>query len=610
MSTNISSTQLDFNTIKEELKTHFLASSEFADYDFEASGLSNILDVLAYNTHYNGLIANFALNEAFLSTAQLRSSVLAISEGLGYNPRSKTAASAVVNLSVSISDPTRPAIITLPAGTTFTTSVEDINYTFRTLDDHVGSDNGSGLYTFLTNQGSPNITIYEGTFKTKTFVADVTQGSTYIIPDDSVDTSTASVKVYATRTSESFETYLPLGTATTVDENSTLYILRESANGYYQLVFGDGITTGKAPAVGEIIEITYLSTKAALANSARTFTAQNEIKVNDVDYSLAISLVSPSAGGDEKESINSIKTNAPTTFTTQNRLVTANDYIALIKRNYGSYLDDATAWGGEDNIPADFGNVYVALKFKNQIPASAQTTVKNSIETDLAGNLSIMSIDTKFTDVITTYIETQTTFNYDPELTNLTSSTLEGRVQDAVNLYFTNNLKKFNKIFRRSNLLAEIDNLSEAILNTKMEVKVQQRLIPTLSLNAAYNISFPVALQAPNNSGYSITSTSFTQAGKVVTIRNKINTNQLEAVTAEGEVVVTNIGSYTPTTGKVNLVGLNPTAITASVSYIKISAVPANSSTIKPLRNYVFENDSVASFASAQLDNQNIKVTL
>lgn len=610
MATSIKSTQLDFNQIKENLKTHLLASDDFSDYDFEASGLSSLLDVLAYNTHYNGLIANFALNEAFLATAQLRSSALAISEGLGYNPRSKTSATATVNLSVTITDSGRPATVTLPALTSFTATVEDKTYNFWTLENYTASDDGAGLYNFVTSTGSTAIPIVEGQRKTKSFVADKAGEAVYIIPDENMDTSTATVKVYESRSSSRFDTYLPLATAATVTDASTLYTLREGANGYFTLIFGDGITTGKTPAIGEFIQVTYLTSKGALSNTASTFTTDAEITVNSVDYAIDVSTVSNAAGGSEKESISSIRTNAPITFAAQNRLVTAQDYIALIKRNYGTYLDDVTAWGGEDNIPPNFGKAYVSLRFKSGIDSATQTSVKNNIQTSLSKNLSIMSIDTLFSDAITTFIETETFFNFDPALTSSTATTIEGQINDLIKNYFTTNLTKFNSVFRRSLILAEVDDLSEAILNSRMDVKVQQRITPTLNANRDYSLSFPVELEAPNNVGYSVSSTAFTQSGKTVTIRNKINTNQLEAVTADGEVVVTNIGSYNATAGTVKVSGLNPSSILGSFSYIKISVKPANQSTIKPLRNYILALDEEESFSSSTLDYQDIKATL
>lgn len=610
MSVSIKSTDLDFNRIKEQLKTHFLASDEFADYDFEASGLSNILDVLAYNTHYNALIANFALNESFLTTAQLRSSVLAISESLGYIPRSKTAAYATVNLSVTVTSAGRPGTLTLPSGSQFTTTVEDVSYVFQTIEDHIAIDNGSGFYQFLTNTGSPTIYIYEGIFRTKTFIADSTSTPVYIIPDDTMDTSTASVQVYATRNSELFDTYLPLASAQTVTVDTRYYTLREAPNGSYEITFGDGITTGRAPQAGEVIRVTYISTSAAAANSARDFIAQSEIKVDNTDYAIAVSTLSRAAGGSDKESIKSIKSNAPISYASQNRLVTANDYIALITRNFGSFLDDVTAWGGEDNVPADFGNVYVSLKFLENTTEAVKQVVKDGIVSNLSDTLSIMSIDTKFTDAVTTYIETETFFNFDPSLTNVTAGTTEGTVQTVIREYFSENLNKFNSTFRRSQILADVDDVSEAILNSRMDVKVQQRITPTLSQNLAYSLQYPVSLAAPSSTTYTITSTAFNTNGKTCTIRNRLGSNILEVVTADGDIVITNIGTYNAVNGSVNIVSLAPTSIIGALTYIKISAVPANQSTVRPLRNYVLTLDTEKSFASAQIDYQEIRVSL
>lgn len=610
MATNITSTELDFNRIKEQLKTHFLSSDEFADYDFEASGLSNILDVLAYNTHYNGLIANFALNEAFLPSAQLRSSVLAISESLGYTPRSKTTARATVNLSVTVSDPNRPGLITLPSGTSFTATVEDVAYVFQTAEDVVGYDDGAGVYQFLTSTGSSSISIYEGEYKTKTFISDSTTNPVYVIPDEFIDTSTATVQVYPTRNSEFFEVYLPLASAQTVTAATRYYSLRESPNGYYELIFGDGITTGKAPAPGEVIQVRYIRTSSSAANTASVFTAQDEITVDDIDYFINVTTVARASGGADKESLESIKANAPISYAAQNRLVTAQDYVALINRNYGTYLDDVTAWGGEDNIPASFGNVYVALKYKEETSEAVKQVVQDSIISNLSDNLSIMSIDTKFAETITTYIETSTFFNFDPSLTSTTLNTTESQVQSAIALYFTDNLNRFNSIFRRSQVLTAIDDLNPAILDSRIDVKVQMRVTPILNKALNYTLQFPVSLQSPNVSNYSVTSSAFYYNGQVCRIRNRINSNVLQIVSSSGDIIVTSIGSYNALNGSINLVAFKPTSIISAESFIKISAVPENQATIRPLRNYVFVQDTTASFASGVIDYQEIKATL
>lgn len=198
MTTTISSTELDFNSIKTSLKNFLAAKDEFNDYNFEGAGLNNLLDVLAYNTHYNGLIANFALNESYLSTAQMRSSLVSIAEGIGYIPKSKVASFASVQLSVNVGAlANRPVTLSLPSGTKFTSTVDDITYTFQTTQTVTGTDNGYGLYQMLTIDGSNKITIKEGTAKVKTFfVGADSLDDVYVIPDKSIDTETAVVKVF------------------------------------------------------------------------------------------------------------------------------------------------------------------------------------------------------------------------------------------------------------------------------------------------------------------------------------------------------------------------------------------------------------------------------
>jgi hypothetical protein len=218
MATNIQSTQLDFATIKNSLKTYLAQQTEFTDYNFEASGLSNILDVLAHNTHFNGLIANFALNESFLNTAQLRSSVVSHAESLGYNPKSITSAIAYLNISAVITAGGRPTSITLPKYSAFTASVNDVTYTFYTLEAYTATDNGSGNYSFLNSDGTTGIPVVEGSLRTKTFyVGQASDRQIYVVPDLTVDASTVTVNVFNSATSSDFLIYTPLYNAITVN---------------------------------------------------------------------------------------------------------------------------------------------------------------------------------------------------------------------------------------------------------------------------------------------------------------------------------------------------------------------------------------------------------
>lgn len=610
MATTITTTQLDFDNIKSQLKTYLASKGEFTDYDFETSGISNLLDVLAYNTHFNGLIANFALNESFLNTAQLRSSVVSHSETLGYNPRSITSAIAYVVISTTITAAGRPSTITLPVGTKFTTSVNEVTYTFQTLEAYVATDNGSGLYTFLTSTGSSSIPIYEGTTKTKTFYAgELDERQIFIVPDQTIDTSTATVNVYTSSSASSYTSYYPLSRAVIINAESAFYQLRETPNSYYELIFGDGISTGRAPVAGNKISLSYLSSHGTAANTASGFIASGQITVNSVNYNLSTTTAAAAAGGASKESIEAIRQNAPISFATQQRLVTAQDYKALILANYSS-VADCIAWGGEDNEPAVYGKVFVSLKFADDVTTAGKQLIKDNIVNNLTNELSVLTIDTEFADPTVTYLECQTFLTFNPDLSNLTANATETRVQQTINNYFSTNLQKFKAVFRRSNILTHVDELSGAILNSRMDVKMQQRFTPTLGASGAYTVSFPVELAAPDDVNYTIVSNNFILNGEVCRLRNTLTKTTLEIVNASNVRVVTNAGYYDAVTGKVVVSGFAPSSISGGLSYIRLSALPANQSTIRPLRNYILDIDTTLSFASAIIDYEETKVAL
>jgi hypothetical protein len=608
MATTIRSTQLDFNTIKSRLKDYLKQQTEFADYDFEASGLSNILDVLAYNTHFMGLNANFALNESFMNTAQLRSSVTSLAEGLGYVPKSYSSSKADLNLAVQISADTRPTLITLPRGTSFTSSVGEISYTFQTRENFIATDDGTGLYQFLNATDGVAIPVFEGTEKTKTFfVGDVADNQVYVIPDITMDTSTMRVRVFPTASSSSFDTYINIQRALRITNDSKFFQIKEVPNGFYEIIFGDGTTTGKAPVAGNKIVIDYLSTQGTIANNASSFSPSSDVTVNGIDYTLVTTTEAASAGGAYKESIESIRQNAPIAFTSQRRLVTAEDYKAQIQSNYGGFLDDVTSYSGADSVPAIYGVTYIGLKFKAGVSASRQQNVKDRIKTDLTDNMAIMSINTEYVDPVTTLLEISTTFNLDPDLTGSTSQALQTQVQNTINNFFTTNLKKFNKVFRRSNLLTLIDALDPSILNSKMEIKLKQSFVPTANIPLSYTISFPVSLAEPDDTISSLTTSQFTFNSQTCSIKNKVGTTKLQIISIDGTIEVDNIGSYNNLTGIVNLVGFKPTAFEGSE--ISISVFPANQNTIRPLRNYILDIDTTSS-SRAVLDFQNTAVSI
>lgn len=601
MATTVKSTNLDFISIKNNLKTFFAQQDEFADYNFEASGLSNILDVLAYNTHYNGLIANFALNESFLGTAQLRSSLVSLAEGIGYIPKSRTSSRAVVSFSIDLTGVSnRPTTVSLASGVKFNSSIDDITYTFQTRETVTAVDDGSGIYQFKTATGSNNITIYEGTSKTKTFIADdVTQDALYIIPDKNMDITTAIVRVYETPTSTAFTTYQNLQDATLINAQTALYILKESPNEFFELSFGDGVTFGVTPKAGYKIEVDYLSVSGPAANEGAVFTPVTTVNVGGTGYPITATTVTNSLGGDIKETNQSIRTNAPFQYATQNRMVTADDYSSLVLRNFSTLIKDIKSFGGEDAIKPEYGVVFMSIVFEDDVPSSTQTTTKNSIQ-DLVNQLSVVSFRLKFVDPVKTFIETNTFFQFNPKLSTLSLNSITDSVNTVVRDYFSTNTGKFGQAFRRSNLLTLIDQVSPSVLSSRMNVKMQQRITPRLNAQNDFNLRFPVPIAAADDVNYTVNSTAFTIGNQTGKIRNKLNSTKLEIVTLDGlTIIVDNVGSYDPAAGTLSLVGFKPDTVIGGVNYIKISVTPSNQSAIAPQREDILQFDEDPSFASA-----------
>lgn len=610
----IQNSELDFFSIKSQLQTYLEQQTEFQDYDFTASGLSNILDVLAHNTHINGLVANMAINESFLGSAQLRSSVVSHAESLGYIPKSRTASSAILSLSV-VKHPTGPASLSLPIGTEFTSSLGTSVYTFTTQEQCTAQFD-DGNYVFKNFSNDTRITVREGSKKTKTFIVGEGEGAIYVLPDDTLDVSTINVKVYDNYLSNSFQRFSNINDVTTVNADSKVFILRETANGQYEVFFSDGNILGTAPRAGNRIEVTYITSRGSEANGAEAFSTSTTVDGQPIQ----VSVIAASGGGAEKENVSSIKLNAPRSFAAQNRLVTADDYTALISKNYGNFIRDVIAWGGNDNIPKQFGKVFVSLNFLDGVAPSVEEEVKQNIKDQLTSNLSIMSIDTEFVAPEMTFLELTTVFNIDPLKSPSSTEALQAQVDAFIRDYMDNVLGTFESVFRRSNLLTQIDSLSSSILNSKMSVKVQQRIDlnsqiaeieesknllgrPLLSyIEKDHTIKFPFLLAEPDKDDHTINSSVFKSNGKNVVVKNLLGSTQLQLQDLDGAVVINNIGTYDPVKGTVLLNSIRIDKDGYVGTGIRISAVPANQSTISPLRNYIITLDESVSSTTGYID--------
>ena len=601
----VNTSDLDFGNIKNSLKDYFKNTSEFKDYDFEASGLSSILDVLAYNTHINALIANMAINESFLSTSQLRSSVVGHAESLGYSPRSKSAPMAVLDITSSTEDTILPRA-------SFSTFVDETAYVFYTNQLYTGTQNGDGSFTFS------GVKVYEGTEKTKTFFADDSTDTVFVIPDENIDTSTMIVQVFDNSNADVSVRYKNILDVAAVDENSRVYMLRETPAGEYEMYFGDGELLGLRPQTGNVIEVSYISTASTDANGAAVFSMAT-------DQTATVTTITPASGGTDRESIQEIKINAPRAFATQQRLVTADDYTSMIQSNYSQYVKDVIAWGGNDNLPPKFGSVFVALNFIGGYSEEVQNEIKDLIRENLTDFRSIMSIETEFVDPEIVYLRLTTSFNLDSTLSTLNSEQYKQEISDLISTYFLTELDTFGSIFRRSNLLSRIDDYSPAILNSKMSVVAQRQLNirsyfdevdeyhQTAGTTAPdfierdITVNFPFLLATPDKDDHVIITSPFRYFNQNAIIKNELGSYKLQVFDMSGNVLVSNVGDYQPANGEVNFRAWRMERDTVDI--IKVTATPANQSTITPLRNYLFELDD-DSIVMVNVERDGTKVLL
>ena len=323
----------DFDDVKSNLKTFLRGQSEFKDYDFEGSGMSALLDVLAYNTHYLGFNANMLANEMFLDSASLRSSIVSHAKTLGYVPSSSRAANATVNVTLNT---TALGSATMPGGTVFTTSVDGDDYQFVTSDDVTASNTGSGI-TFN------NIKIYEGTYITTRYTVNTSDADQrFLLPDDRADTTTLTVRVQTSSTDTFTTTFTEATDITQVTSSSNSYFLQEVEAGQFEVYFGDGVI-GKALSDDNIVILNYVVSNKSAANGAAVFSNSGAIAtITDV----GVATVSAASAGSDAETIQSIKYNAPLDYASQGRCVTAEDYKVFAKKLFPN-AQAVSVFGGE-----------------------------------------------------------------------------------------------------------------------------------------------------------------------------------------------------------------------------------------------------------------------
>jgi hypothetical protein len=487
MANRLRVTELDFDTIKTNLKTFLNQQSQFTDYDFEGSGLNVLLDILAYNTHYNAYYLNMVANESFLDTALLRDSVVSHAKALGYTPYSKSSSQAEINFTV-LSGNNSPAKLTIPRGFSFLSNqIDGKSYNFIILDDVTVTKSNTN-FTF------ESLPIREGQLVTYSYTHNESSNpkSIFKIEDSSVDTST--IKVFVKQSSVSVDSKLySLSTdLLEIGPTSETYFIQEGRSGKYEIYFGNGVVGKKIPD-GGVVTISYLVTNSTEANGADGFKASQSLTdtLSETHTNFNITVVTSAAGGSDRESVDSIKLLAPTQYASQNRLVTKLDYFSYLSRVY-TLADSISVWGGEDQIPKVYGKIYISIKPKEGLNVSE--TEKQRIITEILNPKTVIGTQVEILNPEYVYLKATTNILYDKVKTSRSENSLRQLVQNAIVLYKNTNINKFEATFVTSKLQKDIDAVDISFVGSESLIRLEKRVSPILNQRFSYNMKFNIPL--------------------------------------------------------------------------------------------------------------------
>ena len=504
-SSNINITDLDFDQVETSLKEFLKGQDTLKDYDFEGSNLSILIDLLAYSAHTSAFNANMVASEMFLDTAQIRKNVVSRAKELGYTPSSRTASKAVFDLTVnnpSVAGST-PDSLSILRGHQFTTVYDGTSYTFISLDDKTITAK-DGIFMF------DNLEVHQGKLATDVYrYNSQVSNQRFPILNSNVDTSSITINI----TSNNVVTaWTRAGDLTDVKSTSTVFYLQENDDGLFEVYFGDGVI-GKEPIDSDEISISYLVTDDTHANGAKIFSMATSINGNsDVSFTNTIS----ASGGKDIETPDQIKFSASKFYTSQNRLVTVQDYKAKLQDLYPG-ADSIAVWGGEDADPIAYGKVYCSVKpsqYSNNLTTAEKTQLKNDLS-----KLSILTVRPEVVDSEILQILVTTDFKYDPTKTSLTKSALETLVRASIIAYDNDNLSGFDTLFRHSPISNKIDSVETSVLSNITKIKLRKNKPSTVDGTASgYTLDFGNALYNPHTghnsaAGGILTTTGFKLSG-------------------------------------------------------------------------------------------------
>ena len=597
-SNKLTVSDLDFDNVKTNLKTFLQSQSEFQDYDFEGSGFAVLLDLLAYNTHYLGFNANMLANEMYLDSADIRKNIVSLAKMLGYTPTS--AKSPTANIDITINNGTG-ATITMAKGTVFTSTIDGTSYQFVTNASTTISPS-EGVYKFSS------VPIYEGTLTTFKYTVDSTDpDQKFLIPNVNADVTTLKVSIQNSSSDTTTQVYTKATGIVGLTSTSKVYFLQESDEGKFEVYFGDGIV-GKSLADGNIVILEYVVTNKTAANGASSFALSGAIGGFS---NVSISTVSNAQGGSEPQTKESIRFNAPLQYSAQDRAVTTSDYETKILELYPN-AQAVSAWGGEDEETPVYGTVKISIK------AASGSTLTNATKLDLVTQLkkfNVASVVPEIVDPETTKILLTSNVKYDSNATTKTSDTLKSDITTTLTNFNTNNLQKFDSVFRYSKVTKAIDDTDTSILSNITTLKIRKEFTPTLNSSTLYNIYFRNALYNPHSehnkaAGGILESSGFKVDGDTT---NEMFLDDDGAGNVRRYYLVSGVRTYANntqgtinySTGQITLNSLNIASISnirgSSSTIIELTVKP-ESNDVVPVRNQILEIDTANSSITVTAD--------
>lgn len=574
-------TELDFKQIKENLKTFLRSQDRFSDFDFDGSNISTILDILAYNTAYNGFYANMIANEMFLDTAVLRESVVSRAKAIGYTPASRRSSRATVRVEF-ISVPIGTPQIIIPQGEKFFSSAgtSSTRFAFTVEQGVVITPNVNGKFI-------GDLRLIEGVRLEHRFLHDVTQEQPqrYVLPNKDVDVTSITIKIQESAFSNNITNYFLNTDINLVNGETPVFFVNEVDDEKYEVFFGDGIL-GKALEDGNIIIVNYVVSAGPASNGVRVFKSETVLG-GFASSQVRTETISSAQGGSERETVKSIKQIAPLYHETQNRAVTRNDYETLIKKDFPE-VEFVRVWGGEDHIPVTYGKVFLSIKPFGTTSLSLNR--RQQLIDTIIRERNLISIEVDIVEPDFLNLVVNTNVRYNPRATSLSAGDVQKSIIESIREFRNDSLRGFNSSFRYSQLVGAIDDSDASILNNLTTITMRYRLRPPLNFKERYVIELNNAIDRGDsaNNISSIDSTGFlvNNIATFISDDGKGNLYYYRIIANQKVIFRKNIGTVNYSTGTIIVNDFLTAGFVGGVEYLDIFAAPLRNDLI-PQRNQI-----------------------